>query len=366
MKISSFPFHIGPTVGPHNPSGLPDAWSFSCDFDVASGALVQPATPELLDLLDRAYRTGQLIGTPLAGDDFGKPYADDFISFINEVACGGHTALEIGAGVGYTLRRMLDAGWQAIGVEPGKGYEAHWKHHGVDVINDFFPSVRTPGPFDLIYSYAVLEHIADTNRFLTEIRKRLSPGGVAVFSVPDCTSEIVSGDPAILLHEHFNYFNAETLVSVLWRAGFDAVVRKSTYGRCLYAVARPYHEKPQPPGRADLTVLESYPQRAQGFIERSRARLAALLAEGSVGIFCPARALALLDPAMPVRFFDDDRSQQGKYLPPFPAPIEDRTALLNHPVETVVIMSRTFGEAICRSLRADGYSGSILTIQEIL
>lgn len=366
MRISSFPFHIGPTTSSHNPSGLPDTWPFSCDFDAASGALVQPATSELLGLLDRAYRTGQLIGTPLAGDDFGKPYADDFISFINEVAHGGQTALEIGAGVGYTLRRLLDAGWQATGVEPGKGYEAHWRRYGVDVINDFFPNGQTPGPFDLIYSYAVLEHIADTNKFLTEIRKRLSPSGIAAFSVPDCTSEIESGDPAILLHEHFNYFNAETLTSVLWRAGFSAVVRKSTYGRCLYAAARPCHEKSQRPHRADLAILESYPERAQGFIARSRARLAELLATGSVGIFCPARALALLDPIMPVRFFDDDKSQQGKYLPPFPVSIEDRSALLDRPVTTLVVMSRTFGEAICKSLRADGYRGSILTIQEIL
>ena len=367
MKFNSFPLHIGPSDHPHNPAGLPDTWPFSCGFDSACGALIQHPEPGLDKVLDRAYRTGQLVGTPLTEDHFGKPYADDFLAFINDsVAQDGRTALEIGAGVGYITRRLTEAGWKATGIEPGKGYAEHWKRYGVDIINEFFPNSRTPGPYDLICSYAVLEHIADPVKYLVDIRERLTPGGAAVLSVPDCTEEIMAGDPSILLHEHFTYFNAETLAAMLRRAGFSAVVRNSGFGRCLYAAAYVRQETSDPAPRSDLELLESYSRRTGVFIELVRERLAELFNAGSVGIYCPARALGILDPAMAMRFFDDDKIQQGKYLPPFGAPIEGREALLTQPVGTVVVMSRTFGERIRDSLKGAGYRGRVLTVHDLL
>ncbi len=366
MKISSFPLHIGPSECPHNPAGLPDTWPFSCGFDSASGALIQQPTPGLAEVLDRAYRSGQLVGTPLAEDKFGKPYADDFLAFINDaVAEGGRAALEVGAGVGYITRRLIENGWLATGVEPGKGYAEHWAHYGVDIINDYFPNSRIQGPYDLICSYAVLEHIADPVQFLVDIRERLAPEGTAVISVPDCTEEIVAGDPSILLHEHFTYFNSDTLSAMFWRAGFSATVRRSGYGRCLYVAAHHRQGACDPAPRGDLVLLESYSRRTESFIARVRERLAKLLIAGSVGIYCPARALGVLDPTMPTRFFDDDKTQQGKYLPPFASSIEGREALLEQPVGTLVVMSRTFGERICKSLRDSGYRGCVLTVDDL-
>jgi SAM-dependent methyltransferase len=366
MKIDTFPFHIGPSDCPHNPAGLPDTWPFECGFDFASGALIQHATPGLSEVLDRAYRAGQLVGTPLAEDDFGKPYADDFLAFINDtVAKGGRTALEIGAGVGYITRQLIESGWHATGIEPGNGYAQHWLRYGVDIINDFFPNSAVRGPYDLICSYAVLEHIADPVQFLIDIRERLEPEGNLVLSVPDCTEEIVAGDPAILLHEHFTYFNPDTLSNMLWRAGFSSEVRRSSYGRCLYVVARHRQVVSDTPPRGDLKFLESYSRRAEEFIAQVRVRLTELLTVGSVGIYCPARALGVLDPAMPLRFFDDDKAQRGKYLPPFASPIEGREALLSQPVSSVVVMSRTFGERIRNSLKNSGYSGRVLTVNDL-
>jgi SAM-dependent methyltransferase len=366
VKLDFFPFHIGPSDSPRNPAGLPDTWPFSCGFDSATSAVIQCPTPGLTELLDRAYRSGQLFGTPLADDRCGKPYADDFLAFINESTMSGRrTALEIGAGVGYMTRRLLDAGWQTTGLEPGKGYTEHWQRYGVDIINEFFPSLRAPGPFDLICSYGVLEHIADPAKFLVDIRERLAPGGTAIFSVPDCTEEIVAGDPSILLHEHFTYFNAETLAAMLWRAGYSAVVRKSGYGRCLYAAATPCHAESDPVRSSYLELLQSYPERTMIFISMARKRLEEMLGVGSIGIYCAARALAILDPAMPMRFFDDDDAQQGKYLPPFSPPIESGETLLSQPVDTLVVMSRTFGERIRDSLRDSGYCGRVFTVHDL-
>jgi len=367
MKFNELPFHLGPSSTPHNPNGLPDVWPFSCGVNLKKGVLFQYSNHELIELLRKAYSGGELFfGTPLADDSCGKPYADDFLSFIDSSVKGDYgSALEIGAGVGYVLRRLIDAGWKAVGVEPGTGYAYYWKRYNVDVINDYFPSSSTNGPYDLICSYGVLEHMADPFDFLEDVYERLSPSGEVVISVPDCTDEILAGDPSILLHEHFTYFNAETLESMLWDAGFNATVQKSGYGRCLYAIAQIREGVSGQPYRKDLHLLKSYPERAQHFIKCVRKKISELQSSGTVGIYCPARALGVLDPGIPMRFFDDDENLQGKYLPPFNIPIESREALTVNPVTTVVIMSRTFGERIRSSLNDTGYSGQILTMSDI-
>ena len=367
MKLDDLPFHLGVTERLGNPTGLPDTWPFSLQFDPQRGAITQKVTPKLLGILDQAYRVGQLIGTPLDEDGFGKPYADDFLNFIRKVGVApGAKAIEIGAGVGYLTRRLNEAGWQATGIEPGGGYAAHWRKNGVEIVNDFFPTARVAGKYDLVCSYAVLEHITEPVKFLTHVRDHLAPEGMAVFSVPDCTDEIAAGDPAILFHEHFSYFDAGSLTRLIESVGMHAVVNKSGYGRCLYAMAS-LKERLALQGEhgLELDVMANYPERCHNFIERVRGRLSDMATTGTLGVYCAARGLPLLDPAQPMRFFDDDPAQQGKFLPPFRWAIAGRDELFAKPVQHLVIMSRTFGQRIRDSLRQQGYQGSIVTLEEI-
>lgn len=367
MKLDDLPFHIGATEAAGNPAGLPDTWPFSLHFDSQRGAVTQQVTLELLEILEQAYRVGQLIGTPLAEDSCGKPYADDFLRFIGQVGLPrGARAIEIGAGVGYLTLRLKDAGLQIVGIEPGRGYAAHWEKNGVEIVNDFFPTPSVTGRFDLICSYAVLEHIAEPFGFLKDVRDHLAPEGVAVFSVPDCTDEIAAGDPAILFHEHFSYFDAGSLARLIESAGMHAVVMKSGFGRCLYAIAS---LQPRPALQSERglerEVMASYPERCSRFVERVRGKISGMAAQGTVGVYCAGRGLALLDRTEPMRFFDDDPAQQGKFLPPFQAPITGRETLLSTPVDHLVIMSRTFGRRIRDSLRQQGYQGNIVTLDEM-
>jgi len=99
VVLDSMPFHVGATTAPFNPAGLPNTYPFSLHFDSSLGVLVQQVTPDLLRTLDAAYRTGQLIGTPLAENSYGKPYADDFLDFIEANQPDPQRGLEFGAGV---------------------------------------------------------------------------------------------------------------------------------------------------------------------------------------------------------------------------------------------------------------------------
>jgi len=367
MKLKSLPFHIGPTDKPENPRGLPNTYPFEVVFDSLRRSLVQPCYLELEQVLQAAYEVGQAFGTPLAEDNFGKPYTEDFLSFIKANQPDPQRGLEIGAGVGYLTRRLLDSGWEMTSLEPGKGYKPFWKKYNVQVIEEFFPAHSAKGPYNLICSYGVLEHIADPVSFLQNIKDHLARDGKAIFAVPDCTDEITSGDPSILFHEHFNYFDAGSLKRLCKVVGLKVSVVKSNFGRCLYAVAGVdqldlFHGAKE----LDISIVESYPERCEKFIKRVSARLKDINSSGTLGVYCAARALPILTVAHSTRFFDDDPLQHGKYLPPFQVVIEGREQLLNSPVDHLVIMSRTFGNRICESLREQGYLGNILTLEEIL
>jgi hypothetical protein len=366
MKLSSLPFHIGATEQSENPGGLPNLYPFELVFNAQLGMLVQETNPALELVLRDAYAVGHSFGTPLSADQFGKPYAEDFLAFIQAAQAPAGLGLEIGAGVGYLTRRLLDVGWEMTSLEPGQGYAPYWARYGVRVIQAFFPSSQAPGPYQMLCSYGVLEHVPDPLSFMLDVKAHLAPRGRALVAVPDCTDEISAGDPSILFHEHFNYFDAGTLGRLIELAGMKAKVEKSRFGRCLYAVAGvELLETASGDGGLDLTLVSSYPERCVQFIERVQVAMSDMAAQGTVGVYCAARGLALLDRTHTMRFFDDDPAQQGKFLPPFPVAISNRADLLAKPVDSLIIMSRTFGHRIRDSLRQQGYKGRIVTLDEM-
>jgi SAM-dependent methyltransferase len=367
MRIDSLPFHIGSTALADNPSGLPNTYPFELVYDVNLGVLVQPRDTALEAILREAYEVGQSFGTPLAADQYGRPYAEDFLSFIERMPVSSGRALEIGAGVGYLTRLLLDRGWDTTSLEPGRGYEPHWSQYGVSMLQEFFPTPRAPGPFDLICSYGVLEHVPDPSSFLRAIKSHLAPQGVAVLSVPDCGEEISVGDPTILCHEHVNYFEIGSLTRLIESVGMSAFVVRSGFGRCLYAVGSVGGQSVlQPDSGLAVDVLATYPERCSDFIRQARNKIVALASEGSLGVYCAARGLTLLDPKSEMRFFDDDSALHGKFLPPFRSPIASREDLFAAPVNNLVVMSRTFGSRIRESLLRQGYEGKIILLEELV
>lgn len=353
LAIPDLPFCIGALPQPHNPSPLPDTHPIELQANLALGRLDMHDAPGLANLLSTAYALGVEMGTPSDDTPLGRPYVADFLEFIDRVTPRRGRALEIGAGVGYMSRLLRETGWRVDSIEPGRGYERHWERHGVRVINDFFPTADAKGPYDLIVFYTVLEHILDVSGFLAAVADHLGTGGRVVLAVPDCTTEIEKGDPSILLHEHYHYFTASSLSRSLEAAGFRAQVERSGYGRSLYAVAelrdkraRQEHATQQP----DQAPLLAFGERVERQREGFRLRLERASNEGSVGIYCPSRALALLPQGTTARFFDDDPGVQGKFYPPFAMAVESRDALIQDPVRTLFVMSRTFGSRLTRAL----------------
>jgi UDP-glucose 4-epimerase len=129
MKLDDLPFHIGATEAAGNPAGLPDTWPFSLHFNLERGAITQQVTPELLGILDQAYRSGHLIGTPLAEDSYPTPDGTGVRDYIHvvDLADGHVTALDylqrhggmltvnLGSGRGHSVMDVVKAFERATG-----------------------------------------------------------------------------------------------------------------------------------------------------------------------------------------------------------------------------------------------------------
>ena len=362
------PFFIGPTQTPHNPPQIPDELDFEFEFDEDLGLVRQVLSYETSKLLESAYLLGNIIGNPLTNDHLGKVYSDDFIRIIQERFKGNlqeKKALEIGAGLGYLTSRISDLGFDAIGIEPGKSYSNSWSELGISVVNDFFPSSQIQDHFDLICAYMVLEHVNDPLKFLNGIIDHLKINGVAILAVPDCTEELTFGDPSILLHEHVTYFDSNSLLHLAQLLNVEAEVVKSKYGRSLYLIITNQRllikSKKQP---TDPKLL-NFPSRVHDNVIAVKEQLSQLQKLGTLGIYCPARGLHLIDKSFDLRFFDDDPKQEGKFIPPFKWRIESRQDLISNPVERILIMSRTFGSLIENSLRTNGFVGEVHQIAQL-
>lgn len=356
VDLGLLPFHVGMADRPTNGAALPDRMPFA--LSIRNGLLVERPNPEVDALLAQAYGRGSVVGTPMSEGGLGRRYADDFFAFILRKTGGvkGARLLELGCGSGYLLWRLNEQGADAVGLEPGSQAEEAAQEHGLRILRGTFPhpGLAEQGRFDLILHYAVLEHALDPLAFLKAQRPLLAEGGRIVFAVPDCGPFIAQGDPSMFLHEHWSYFSRESLRSLAAAAGFELLaLEPSGFGGALYALAAPGAtvSADQPPD------LLAFPERLARSVSAARAYFRdAAVSRKQVGVFCAARVINLLElaaPPMLPRLFDDDPRLAGRYYPPFDRAVESRAALLERPVDELIILSRAFGERIRAELAAE-------------
>ena len=163
----------------------------------------------------------------------------------------GDRALDLGSGAGEFTALLREAGAEPIGVEIAEAAlaRARTAHPGLD-----FQLVPIEGPlpfadnaFDLVWSSEVIEHVADTGPWLSEIRRVLVPGGRLLLTTPSHgRGRLALGgierfsEP---LGDHLHLYSARSLAAVLDEFGFVDVRIRAVAGlpllrRMLLARAR--------------------------------------------------------------------------------------------------------------------------------
>ena len=351
-SFTNLPFIMGAFNQPSNPNGIPDTLDFDLGISLKTGVLTQQINTRTKQLVEKAYTYGSLLGTAMDESVLGASYAEDFLKYIMHQCKDimSKPILELGSGKGYLLKLLKDLGANAIGVECSSAFNEYWSQYNVNVISDRFPSEKLDGIYGCVVSHGFLEHIYDIENVFAGLKRIVNNDSVMIFAVPDCEEEIHNGDISMLVHEHISYFTEESLRNLFDYYSFEIDnIRKSEYGRSIYITVTLGGYGPQKQKEYETNVMERFVDSVCDMKRKLSSRLNKLYeANRSLGIYCPARILNMIPADLDARFFDDDETLHSKYYPPFNIVIESMGHLIDHPVDELWIMSRTFGNDIKR------------------
>lgn len=152
--------------------------------------------------------------------------------------------MDFGCGWCETLAYFKDQGMSCFGIDTTPEAIEYGRSLGLEVeVSDLKvlnPFNRT---FDVVLMQNVLEHLSDPVAVVAEISsKLLNPGGLFIIDVPNEFNEFqVAGKEVNSLEEwwvappaHLNYFNPDSLQSLLEGEGFEVVDRMSSFPLEMY------------------------------------------------------------------------------------------------------------------------------------
>jgi SAM-dependent methyltransferase len=150
-------------------------------------------------------------------------------SFLLANVRAGDRALDLGCGDGAFTAELDAAGAATVGIEVADAAvaRARRRHPGLD-----FRIAPIDGPlplednsFDLVWSSEVIEHVADTARWLSEVRRVLAPSGRLLLTTPSHSRLRLAlhgverfSEP---LGDHLHLYTTRSLATVLEELGFE-------------------------------------------------------------------------------------------------------------------------------------------------
>jgi SAM-dependent methyltransferase len=184
--------------------------------------------------------------------------------FMLDDVAPGDRVLDLGCGAGQFTRELAAAGALPVGVEVAEAAlerartaapELDFRLAPIDA-----PLPLPDGSFDVVWASEVIEHVADTATWLSEINRVLVPGGRLLVSTPS------HGRLRVALHgvehfseplgDHLHLYTRGSLRRVLGEFGFERIQIRSAGGSPLLRrvlLARAVNRGPAGAGPRSLT-----------------------------------------------------------------------------------------------------------------
>lgn len=146
-------------------------------------------------------------------------------------------ALDIGAGDGSFMERLLDLDFQnVVGIEPSVAALAQAGPRVRSTIhNDIFQARDFElEQFDLITCFQVMEHVWGPAQLLRDVFSLLRPGGLLLTVVHDVnalSAKLLGTKSPIFDIEHLQLFSQKTIAELLLKVGFTEICVKSIWNR---------------------------------------------------------------------------------------------------------------------------------------
>jgi len=164
-------------------------------------------------------------------EDLALPDFDMRLAFLEAEVGATDRALDLGCGTGEFTAALARVGAIAIGAEVARSAvrRARTRHPELDfrLIPIAGPLPFEDGAFDLVWASEVIEHIADTARWLSEVRRVLVPRGRLLITTPSHGRLRVAlqgverfSEP---LGDHLHLYTRRSLRTLLGEFGFGSV-----------------------------------------------------------------------------------------------------------------------------------------------
>jgi len=166
------------------------------------------------------------------------PSFDRRLSVLLGEVRAGDRALDLGCGAGEFTAAMARAGAKVVGADVAEAAldRARVRNPEVEfrLVPFDGPLPCEDGSFDLVWSSEVIEHVADTARWLSEVRRVLVPGGRLLLTTPSHGRVRVAlggverfSEP---LGDHLHLYTKRSLRMLLTEFGFGEVQVRAVDG----------------------------------------------------------------------------------------------------------------------------------------
>jgi 2-polyprenyl-3-methyl-5-hydroxy-6-metoxy-1,4-benzoquinol methylase len=165
-------------------------------------------------------------------------------SFLIDSLDPGERLLDLGCGEGHFGAAAIEAGAEVLAVDVAEEplRRARALHPGLDtrLIDGEGDWELEDASFDVVWAGEVIEHVADTASWFSELRRVLRPGGRLLLSTPllgrrELLAAAIS--PAVFAErfeprsDHLRHYNAATLTALIGDFGFERIVVRSDRAR---------------------------------------------------------------------------------------------------------------------------------------
>jgi hypothetical protein len=216
--------------------------------------------------------------------------------------------------------------------------------------------------FNLIYSNAVFEHIADLHDLMTFIKATLTNEGFLFFGVPNAEILIRSGDPGLFIHEHIHCFTKMSVQRLLEMHGFYIKQFIESYDDLYVWACMGRSEE------TDYTLESVQLSEYQKIIDHILTKVTSVLSSSKIGIHGVNNSLnnilgwGSLD-QMSFKIFDNDETKYGKYYFGKKVMKPDMESIKD--IESILVTPQFYFNEIFRQYRNMNFDGKVQCVTEV-
>lgn len=335
------------------------------------------------DKMDYSPKCEETQGFSPTFQSFHHRLAEDLIE---RYSLRNQSILEIGCGKGEFISLLCALGGnRGIGFDPAFVPQRRPQQGGdaVEFIQDFYSEKYTHLQADFVACKMTLEHIPDTLRFVSMVRRAIGDhyDTTVFFQVPDMSRVLKDVAFWDVYHEHCSYFTPGALRNLFTLSGFDVVEVWTDYdGQYLMITARPARRAlgcesaVVPPTRAEVSAVRSFAAEAERRIQlwkqtverfRQDGQNVVIWGSGSKGVAFLSALGAQVEKGGIEYAVDINPYRKGFFMPGTGQEIVEPAFLSAYRPEAVIAMNSIYTAEIGTDLERYGVRAKVLPIEAV-